>query len=105
MGSGCLKFTKAQNFLVINIQKYNMKTEQMCKCVQWARLGGPLTDHHPNCEHFNDSLITVWKVSHDRSHCYMDFKPDAEDFKDDEVITEEKMHRELFERLPEFNGF
>jgi hypothetical protein len=35
-----------------------------CECFNWARAHpGPLTNHHPNCSHYNDSLMDVWKVT------------------------------------------
>lgn len=96
----------------------------MCEiCQNWARAdispykirrrdGTPLvTEHHPNCPHYNDSLMDVWKVTHDGQSCYMDNERDANDAADADVggdtisIVKERMHREVFENLPEFDGF
>jgi len=64
-----------------------------------------MTDHHVDCPHYNDSLIDVWKVEHDGESFYTNEKPCIEDFENGEVITQEKMHKEVLEQLPEFNGF
>ena len=100
----------------------------MCECINWTRLnitapynlrrsdGVPLvTNHHPNCPHYNDSLMNVWKVSLGLSRCYFDNEQDAKDMAGTEgqeigvsgviEITKEKMHREVLENLPEFDGF
>ena len=75
-----------------------------CKCVNWARADiYPLTDHHHNCEHFNDSLIDVWKIEYEGQSCYCDTEP--EPMEEGETVTQEKMHREIYENLPEFEGF
>jgi hypothetical protein len=73
--------------------------------------GTPLIpNHHPHCPHYNDSLMDVWKVSDGASDYYVDNESDAIYAKEDEArgratITQEKMHREIFENLPEFDGF
>jgi hypothetical protein len=98
----------------------------MCEtCQNWARAdilspykirrrdGTPLvTNHHPNCPHYNDSLMDVWKVTLDGQICYADNDRDANDTASDEwgsgdtiSIVKERMHREVFENLPEFEGF
>jgi hypothetical protein len=97
--------------------------ELKCECANWARAtdspyklksaeGLPLTtNHHPNCQHYNDSLMDVWRVSVDGISCYVDNEQDAKDTAGcdaDEIqptITKEKMHREIFENLAEFDGF
>jgi len=73
------------------------------KCLTWCRYGGEKpTNHHPNCEHVDASLIPVWRVQLDGSSYLTDEKPD----KDETVtVTEERMHREIYEQLPEFMGF
>ena len=59
-----------------------------CDCVNWCRAdptpcvrsddGLPImTNHHPRCERFNDSLIEVWKVT-DGSSTYYDTNDHAE---------------------------
>lgn len=83
----------------------------MCEtCQNWARTDGKPTNHHPNCEHYNDSLIVVWKMTVNRSTCYFETEQDViraaqEEFEDETTITKEQMHREIFEHLPEFEGF
>lgn len=92
--------------------------EAACECVHWCRENVNLkylTNHHENCPHYNDSLMDVWKVSFGRSHCYVENEQDARETAGDEgqeigvdgviEITKEKMHREVFEHLPEFEGF
>lgn len=91
-------------------------------CQNWARTDDPykirsrgtnlplLTNHHPNCPHYNDSLMDVWKVTDGSSRCYLDNEEDAkavagESEESPHSITKEKMHREIFENLPEFEGF
>lgn len=80
-------------------------TLMICECMNWCRLGGPHTTHHPNCEHYNDSLMDVWKVEYDGAFYYTDREPSPEEFENGEVVTQEKMHLELYEELPEFQGF
>ena len=56
----------------------------------------------------SDSLIDVWKVTDGGTSCYFDNEQGARSSFDDEsglTITKIKMHREIFERLPEFDGF
>lgn len=83
----------------------------MCEiCQNWARQDGKLTNHHPNCPRYNDSLIDVWKITIDASICYclseQDARETAGDGQDIEVKNHmEKMHREIFDALPEFQGF
>lgn len=77
----------------------------ICECMTWCRLGGPHTTHHPNCEHYNDSLIDVWKVEYDGAHYFSDYEPEKDELSGEETVTKQKMHREIFERLPEFQGF
>lgn len=70
-----------------------------------------ITNHHPKCPHYNDSLMDVWKLAYmDGALAYFDNEQDAidasqEEYEDEVVITKEKMHREVFEQLPEFDGF
>jgi hypothetical protein len=77
-----------------------------CECATWCRAFIDLnyiTNHHPNCEHYNDSLIDVWRVVFEGQTCYSLEKP--EDYGEGEVITQIKMHKEVFDNLPEFDGF
>lgn len=79
-----------------------------CKCINWCRTDGQMTNHHPACTHYNDSLIDVWKVT-DGSTCFYTDDKQAADTEaegcDDITITKVKMHREVFDLLPEFEGF
>ena len=84
----------------------------MCEvCSQWARVVQVLvcgkinlTNHHPDCPHYNDSLMDVWVARMGKSSAYNQTEEDArmccapEDLASGEaVITQEKM--------PEFDGF
>lgn len=90
----------------------------VCECLTWRRdidmyphlkrKGIPsfvCTDHNPRCEHYNDSLIDVWKVSYEGQSYYTDKPPSPEDTENGETVTQERMHREVFEQLDEFEGF
>src|SRR5688572_12638945 len=59
-----------------------------CPCANWARSINLkyLTNHHPNCPHYNDSLMDVWKVSDGNSSYYHDNEKDAR--RDMEANTE-----------------
>lgn len=79
-------------------------------CQNWARVDGKPTNHHPYCPHYNDSLMDVWEVSDGTSRAYMDNEQDARETCQNEgeetnTIKKAKMHREIFENLPEFDGF
>lgn len=77
-----------------------------CECKNWCRMSidlNYLTDHHPNCEHYNDSLIDVWMVAYNGQYYYDDKEPDG--LGNGEIVTKQKMHREVFEHLEEFDGF
>lgn len=88
---------------------------ELCACVNWARALDLkyMTNHHPDCPHYNDSLMDVWKVSDGSSDYFHDNEAGAlRDMKADEecgvtglTITKTRMHREVFEHLPEFEGF
>lgn len=66
-------------------------------------------NHHPNCPHYNDSLIDVWKVTLDGVSCYVDNEADAIDTAGPDEpkpeIVKLKLHREILENMPEFEGF
>lgn len=87
--------------------------ESICECVHWCRSSVNikyLTNHHENCPHYNDSLMDVWKATVDGVSCYADNEVDAgetagDEQRDDITVAKEKMHREVFEHLPEFIGF
>ena len=82
-------------------------------CLNWCRTDGSKTNHHPNCEHVDASLIDVWRVSSGGSSYVTHDEADAKEasicYTDDEhwpvTVTKEKMHREIYEQLPEFEGF
>ena len=91
-----------------------------CDCWNWCRSdiqfkdGKPLPfpNHHPRCEHYNDSLMDVWEVViPGESHgCVFHHEPDAhamamEDPRAQLEVRHTKMHREVYENLPEFAGF
>ena len=87
-----------------------------CECLNWCRdntdvafrdeNGIPLVpDHHMRCPHYNDTLIDVWKVTYDGQSYYSDHEPAVNELEDGETVTKEKMHREVFEHLMEFDGF
>lgn len=80
-----------------------------CECRVWARLFDGVhdkgTNHHPNCPRVDDSLIDVWRVEYDGRHYYTTEEPDAADLCEEEVVTKERMHKEIFDRLPDFDGF
>lgn len=79
----------------------------LCECKNWARLFDGIhdkgTEHHPNCPRVDDSLIDVWRVSYDGSSYVTDIEPD--DLPACEKVTKEKMHREIYDQLPEHVGF
>lgn len=79
-----------------------------CECLNWVRLGGLATNHHPDCPHVDDSLVDVWKVSDGRDYYFTrnetDAKTEAENG-EGLLVTPEKMHLEIYESLPEFEGF
>jgi hypothetical protein len=49
------------------------------------------------------SLIDVWRVSYDGASYVRDSEP--LEHHHEETVTREKMHREIYEQLPEFQGF
>lgn len=79
-----------------------------CECIDWCRLNvdvNYLTNHHPNCEHYNDSLIKVWKVEYDGAHYYDINPPDLNELEIGTKITLEELHKECYDQLAEFIGF
>lgn len=74
-----------------------------CECMGWCRTDGWLTRHHPNCGHYNESLIDVWKVDTGDGVCLVDKESEIKDL---EVVSVEKIkvHKEIFEALPIFQG-
>ncbi len=85
------------------------------KCHLWARCfnpSEPMTLHHPNCSHVNDSLIDVWKVRipGESGGCVTDDEASARQQAGEDPgapleVVPMKMHREIFEALGEFAGF
>lgn len=81
------------------------------RCDTWARcepidLKRPMPNHHPRCEHYNASLIDVFRVSHEDGGSYVtDKEPSPNDLGDGLKVSPEQMHREVYENLPEFDGF
>lgn len=91
-----------------------------CDCFSWCRTdirfkdGKPLpmTRHHPRCVRVDESLMDVWRVQTpgDAGGLIADSEEQAREIaiEDPEApleVTPQKMHREIFERLPEFAGF
>lgn len=84
-------------------------------CHLWARginPNEPMTNHHPRCEHVDASLIDVWEVviPGEEHGCIMESEADAramagEDPNAPLEARPRKMHREVYENLPEFAGF
>ena len=84
------------------------------QCERWCRSdtrflnGIPVmaTNHHPHCKHVDASLMDVYRIRHkDGGHYYMDILPDVTDLGGEYTVTLERMHREVYEHLPEFQGF
>lgn len=89
-----------------------------CECQGWARTdvifrdGKPLPapNHHPNCPRRDDSMIDVWKISFGGDCYYSDREPEPSEIEHidpDErpLVEKERMHREVYDYLPEFAGF
>ncbi len=68
-----------------------------------------MANHHHACQHYNASLITVWRHTHDGTSYVTDRKPSPDECREAQeceiTITEEQMHRECYEQLGEFEGF
>lgn len=79
-----------------------------CECSSWARIIDRkyLTNHHEKCPRYNDSLMDAWKVSDGTIKFYTDDEQLArEEAQEAGVIVEKvKIHREVYENLPEFEG-
>lgn len=78
-----------------------------CKCQAWERIdlnpSGYCPDHHPDCKHFRDSLIDVFKVQCNGSYYLTEESP--KDLTGEETVVKMQIHREIYDRLPEFQGF
>ena len=81
-----------------------------CACALWARTDGKLTNHHPNCPHYNDSLIVVWRFRNADGTSYVtDREPTCAELieasESEITVSREEMHREVYDHLGEFAGF
>lgn len=93
-----------------NMDHFAKQSDLECECISWCRASiTPFTDHHPNCSKFNDSLIDVWKIEHVFmcDFCYTDNINDLLEYKSDPdiKITQEKLHKEIYDNMDEFQGF
>lgn len=86
---------------------------QPCECFSWCRTdiqfrdGKPLpmTNHHPRCPHVDDSLIDVWRITHEGRKLLVDSEPLPEELPDAATVEKIRMHREIFNATPEFQGW
>lgn len=81
---------------------------EICECAYWARTDGFITTHHPNCSHYQDGIIDIWRITANNKSCYTDKEEDIIEIKNNDptvIIIKEKMHREVYEKMPEFDGF
>ena len=65
------------------------------------------TNHHRNCPRYNDSLMDVWVVVVDGVKCVVDNEADARETAGTDggaVVTQRKMHKEVFDNLRDFEG-
>ncbi len=86
-----------------------------CECIGWCRSSiTPFTNHHPNCPKYNDSLIDVWVVFEEgKNGGYYDSSKDGAfevysegvHYGQNLKIRVEKLHKEIYDNLPEFDGF
>lgn len=81
-----------------------------CECLKWCRGYSAIffANHHQDCPKYNDSLIDVWRIQFGGSFYITDKEGDIQDEERSDpeyAITKEKMHREQYEQLPEFQGF
>lgn len=72
----------------------------------------PMSAHHPRCEHVDASLMDVWSVRcpGDEHGCIVDNEAEARAMASEDPdapleVSPMRMHREVFENLPEFAGF
>ena len=76
-----------------------------CECDNWCRDASDLlTSHHHRCKHYTDSLIDVWRVTCDGATYVTDEEEDTDDVQHGDIVTKERMHLEIYEQLPEFEG-
>lgn len=84
---------------------------QGCECHTWARTDGRVTNHHPDCEKFEEERFVRITLEHGGTY----IQPEAElgvlldEIKDADVgakwtLELIEMTREEHDRLPEFEG-
>lgn len=83
-------------------------------CWSWCRAvpRDAMTNHHPNCEFVDASLIEVWSVHPpgEQFGCITDSEKLAREMAAEDPhapleVVAVKMHREIYENLEEFGGF
>ncbi len=77
-------------------------TREVCQCHNWAVLEPHKTFHHPNCKLVDESLIDVFKVTLDGNYFFTDNPLEVEK---GSSVVKTKMHREIYDRLPESVSF
>jgi hypothetical protein len=92
--------------------KYTLNNEScICSCRDWAGIwdfGNYSYKHHYNCEHYDDTIIEVVRVSLDGNCYYEKSMSEALEHKNenDSVKFEYMfMEKSNYEELPEFEGF
>ena len=99
------RFGRPSSRLVSDMSDQELKP---CPCRNWCwtvNLQYP-TNHHHLCEHYDDSLISVWRVEYDGQSYVTDEEPVlGEDLCGGETVTKDVMHKEVYEQLSEFEGF
>ena len=96
---------RLSSHLVSDMSEQELKP---CLCRNWCRTVNLeyLTNHHERCEHYDDSLISVWRVEYDGLSYVTDEEPEwGKDLEGGETVTKDVMHKEVYEQLPEFEGF
>lgn len=77
----------------------------VCECVTWARADfdptGQITTHRRSCPRFKEGLIDVWRVESEGASYVTNAEPTEIE---GATVTLERMHREIFDNLPEFAG-
>ena len=82
-----------------------------CDCMGWARIDGRVTDHHPDCEKFEEFRYVRCELKGGGSYLLPDndlsilLAEIAEAGDESEWhLTIMKMTKEEYERIPEFTG-
>ena len=104
--AGCLQTVPVNSeyeYMIVVVNHGN-KNKPCCECLNWARTDGWITRHHPNCEHYNDSLIDVWIVDTGDGICCVDNITELGEFEEIVSIKKSKIHKEVFDYMPEFQG-